>query len=71
MAVKKKTKKAAKPKGYAVPLDPDVVADLKEYSEASSIPVVRIVNRILRESLDSETTPAFLAAASAILDRNK
>jgi hypothetical protein len=40
-----------KPKGYSVPLDPDVVTSMKQQSEASSVPVVRIVNTALRESM--------------------
>jgi hypothetical protein len=57
------------PKGYAVPLDPDVVAKLKQWSEASSIPVVRLVNRILRDSMNKEASPAFVSAVADIVEK--
>jgi hypothetical protein len=44
-------KNLEKPKGYSVPLDPDVVESLKRQSGSSEVPVVRIVNRILRNAL--------------------
>lgn len=66
MAVKKQ-KKAAKPKGYAVPLDPDVVEGLREQSGSSEVPIVRLVNRVLRDALKNGTV--LVATGNEILSK--
>jgi hypothetical protein len=64
-------KKISKARGYSVLLDPDVVKGLKGFSEASSIPVVRLVNRILRDSLSNKkkASPAFVSAVNDLVEK--
>jgi len=66
----KKTAKKKKPAGsvrYMVQLDPDVTQGLKQQSGSSDVPLVRLVNRVLRDALKNGTV--LIATGNEILSK--